>query len=221
VKSKNINIFEILSMYNYNFIDFFLFILYIFVDFICVFSCFKYFIVFNVLSYCFLDEPQSTQIDTILKYFAHSSTDTLNRSEIGELLNNISNNLPLISSSKVSYDTSRLQDLLALGFSRTHIDRVLTLMVKEGQNTKNFNLCVDRCLREVDQDDEIHQLGRQPSERTEALKQQLQSVTIINKYIHENYLFHFGKFCFFFLLFFFRHSMKMKIFVNVQYVVIV
>ena len=42
----------------------------------------------------------------------------------------------------------RLQDAVDVGFTRTHVLTVLDLMQQQGQDTRNFELVIDRCLKE-------------------------------------------------------------------------
>ena len=44
----------------------------------------------------------------------------------------------------------RLQDIIDIGFTRAHVLHVLDLMQQQGQDTRNFELVVDRCLKEQD-----------------------------------------------------------------------
>ena len=44
----------------------------------------------------------------------------------------------------------RLQDIIDIGFTRTHVLHVLELMQQQGQDTRSFELVVDRCLKEQD-----------------------------------------------------------------------
>ena len=44
----------------------------------------------------------------------------------------------------------RLQDIIDIGFTRTHVIQVLETMQQQGADTRNFELVVDRCLKEQD-----------------------------------------------------------------------
>ncbi len=98
------------------------------------------------------NEPIHAQVEAALKYFARRTGESLDRTELAEMFLNLSKNREEKSSNPFSstpqFDNSRVSAVVDLGFPRDHVIRVMNEMHRRGQDVKNFDLIVDRCLNE-------------------------------------------------------------------------
>jgi len=111
---------------------------------------------------CILENDLNTQVKYVLKHFAktHSSSNgqengyastgergaVLERPQIELLLKNIATHIHTIEIQRYPFDASRIQDLMDLGFTRNDVIQCLEACHRQGINTSNYEIVVDKLL---------------------------------------------------------------------------